>query len=105
MDADVAASEYFPEVVQALPGDDFTVYAYFSDGTVRLADVKPLIARGGVFTTLADKDFFVTRLTVMNGAVAWDVAGTYDARACIDLDPVQMYETSPVVADPLEPVA
>lgn len=24
--------DYFPVVVQALAGDDFTVYAYYSDG-------------------------------------------------------------------------
>ena len=41
--------EYVPAVVQAVPGNNFTVYAYFSDGTVRLADIKPLIARGGIF--------------------------------------------------------
>ena len=64
--------EYLPYVVQAVPGDDFTVYVYYSDGSVRLADIKPLIERGGVFSQLADKDFFVDRLTVMNGAVAWD---------------------------------
>ena len=29
--------EYIPAVVQAVPGNNFTVYAYFSDGTVRLA--------------------------------------------------------------------
>ena len=41
--------ECVPTVVQAVPGNDFTVYANFSDGTVRLADIKPLIARDGVF--------------------------------------------------------
>ena len=49
-----------PTVVQAVPGDDFTVYAYCNDGAVRLVDVKPLIAWGGVFAPLADPDFFET---------------------------------------------
>ena len=93
--------EYLPRVVQAVAGDDYTVYAYFSDGSVRRADIKPLIEKGGVFSHLADRDFFVDRLTVMNGAVAWDVAGNRDETACIDLDPWNMYETSELVDDPL----
>lgn len=96
---------YLASVVQSLPGDDFTVYAYFSDGTVKLADVKPLIAKGGVFAQLADPGFFHERLTVMGGAVAWDVSGTRDPYVCIDLDPCEMYETATSVADPLEHVA
>ena len=93
--------EFLASVLQAVPGDDFTVYAYFNDGTVRKADVKPLIARGGVFAPLADETFFRERLTVMNGAAAWDADGTRDAAKCIDLDPQVMYEQAPVVRDPL----
>ena len=37
----------------------------------------------------------------MNQAVAWDVTGTHDRASCIDLDPVEMYETARVVSDPL----
>ena len=88
-------------VVQAVPGDDFTVYAYFNDGSVRKADIKPLIAQGGVFAALSDETFFRERLTVINGAAAWDVTGTRDATRCIDLDPCAMYEHSPIVANPL----
>ena len=94
--------EIFPSVLQAVPGKDFTVYAYFNDGTVRKADIKPIIQEGGVFSVLADETFFRERLTVMNETVAWDVTGDYDNTKCIDLDPVVLYETSPVVPDPLE---
>ena len=97
--------EYIPTVVQAVAGEGFTVYAYFSDGTVRKADVGSLVERGGVFSALADREFFVERLTVLNDAVAWDVAGDRDETRCIDLDPWSMYKTAPVVADPLEYVA
>ncbi len=44
--------EYFPEVVQAVPGENYTVYAYFSDGTIHRFDMKPLINTGGVFEIL-----------------------------------------------------
>ena len=91
-----------PSVVQVFPGKGFTVYAYCNDGAVRLVDVKPLIARGGVFAPLADRAFFEERLTVLNDTVAWDVAGNRDETACIDLDPCVIFETAPVVDDPLE---
>ena len=97
--------EYFPEVVQAIAGDDYTVYAYFTDGTVRLYDAKHLVNKGGVFAQLADEAFFADRLTVMNGTVAWDVAGNRDEAKCIDIDPVVLYETATITRDPLEDAA
>ena len=93
---------YLASVIQVVPGDDFTVYAYFSDGTVRLADIKPLIEKGGVFAKLSDPIFFREHLTVMNDAVAWDVSGSRDPYSCIDLDPCEMYDSAIPVADPLE---
>lgn len=97
--------EYYPEVVQVVASDDFSVYAYFSDGTVRQFDVKPLIDRGGVFAQLCDASFFVDRLTVMNGTIAWDATGNRDETDCIDLDPFTVYEESITVPDPLDEVA
>ena len=41
--------EYIPKVLQAVAGEDFTIYLYFSDGSVRLYDAKPLLQLGGVF--------------------------------------------------------
>ena len=80
-----------PAILQAVPGDHFTVYAYCNDGAVRLVDVKPLIARGGVFAPLADADFFRSRLTILNDTVSWDLTGDRDPAACVDLDPAQIY--------------
>ena len=93
--------DMIPKVIQAVAGPDYTVYAYFHDGTVRLFDASPLLKKGGVFLPLRDVDFFRTRLTVLNDAVAWDINGTRDPGTCIDLDPCEMYETCPVVDDPL----
>ena len=39
--------EYIPKVLQAVAGEDFTIYLYFSDGSVRLYDAKPLLQLGG----------------------------------------------------------
>lgn len=92
---------FFPKVVQAISGANFTVYAYFNDGTVRLVDAKPLIEKGGVFAPLSDVDFFCSRLTVLNDTVAWDMTGDRNEATCIDLDPIVIYRNA-VVEDPLE---
>ena len=93
-------NNYYPIVVQVLPGDDYSVYAYFTDGTIHLFDVKPLIREGGVFSRIADASFFSGMLTVLNDTVAWDLSGCYDPKSCIDIDPFTVYE-APVVGDPL----
>lgn len=51
--------DIIPKVTQAVAGEDYTVYAYFHDGTVRRFDAKPLIEQGGVFLPLRDEDFSV----------------------------------------------
>ena len=91
-----------PKVLQAVAGENFTVYLYFNDGSVRLYDAKPLLELGGVFEPLRDEDFFKSRLTVLNDTAAWDVTGNHDSCACVGLDPIELYETCPVVVDPLE---
>ena len=68
--------DMIPKVIQAVAGPDYTVYLYFHDGTVRLFDASPLLEKGGVFLALRDEEFFRTRLTVLNDAVAWDIDGT-----------------------------
>ena len=93
-----------PTVVQAVAGENFTVYAYFSDGTIRLLDAKPLLETGGVFAPLQDAEFFSQRLPVLNDTVAWDVNGDRDPCTCVDLDPCEIYESCPAVADPLREV-
>jgi hypothetical protein len=93
---------YMPKVVQAVAGDDYVVYAYFDDGTVRRVDVAPKIEKGGVFEPLRAPEFFRERLTVMGDTVAWDIAGNHDVTACVDLDPLNIYENCPVVDDPLK---
>jgi hypothetical protein len=90
-----------PKVVQSLAGENFTVYAYFLDGTIRLLDAKPLLKMGGVFAPLRDEEVFRNCLTVMNDTVAWDLDGTRNPCTCIDLDPCALYESCPAVPDPL----
>ena len=55
MDVGGAYMDHLASVVQAIPREDHTVYAYFNDGSVRRADIKPIIAKGGIFARLADE--------------------------------------------------
>ena len=94
-------ANFWPKVLQVIPNDNYSIYVYFNDGSVRLFDVKPLIEPGTVFGPLRDIVFFKSKLTVMNGTVAWDIGDNRDPRKCIDLDPLVIFEQPPV-ADPLE---
>jgi hypothetical protein len=88
------------QVVQAVPRKDFSVILYFADGRIKRYDMTPLIG-SGVFKRLAEQDFFLSRCTVMNGTLAWDVSGNYDPTTCIDLDPEVLYRDGIDVADPV----
>jgi len=94
--------EMIPKVVQAVAGPNFSVYIYFHDGTVRLLNASSLLEKGGVFAPLRNADFFRDRLTVINDTVAWDMDGTRNPCTCVDLDPCELYESCPVVEDPLK---
>ena len=36
---------FFPEIYQAVPGKNYTVYAYVNDGSVRKFDAKPFLEK------------------------------------------------------------
>lgn len=89
---------FYPEVFQAVPGDNYIVYAYMNDGAVRLFDAKYLVEKGGVFEPLKDKEVFNKTLTVIGNTVAWDLEGNRDEYKCLDIDPFEVYN-SPIVED------
>lgn len=91
--------EYMPEVIQVIPTDDFNVYVYFDDGSIKLYDASEDIKRG-IFTVLQDVKKFKECCTVLNGTLAWDLEGNYDETKCLDLDPFNIYENSPEVEEP-----
>lgn len=88
--------EYMPEVIQVIPTDEFKVYVYFDDGSIRLYDASNDI-KLGVFTTLQDINIFKEACTVLNGTLAWDIEGNYDNTKCLDIDSFNIYEDSPEV--------
>ena len=83
---------FSPEVVQVVPHEDYTVEILFQDGKQVTYNAKPLINKG-MFQALKDKDFFLSRCTVMNHTLAWDLSGEYDPANCLDIDPYVLYET------------
>lgn len=91
--------EYMPEVIQVIPIDDFKVYVYFDDGSIKLYDANEDI-KLGIFTKLQDRNLFINCCTVLNGTLAWDLEGNYDETKCLDIDPFNIYENSPDVDEP-----
>ena len=53
------------EVIQVIPTDDYKVYVYMDDNTVRLYDAAPLIARGGIFNKIKDINIFKNTCTIL----------------------------------------
>ena len=92
---------FFPSVLQVVPSEDYKVYCYFNDGSVRIFDAGNLIEKGTVFEKLEDKNYFAQTLTVMNGTLAWDIEGNRDPCKCIDIDPFSIFENLPI-EDPLK---
>ena len=57
-----------------------------------------IIKQGGIFNKIEDETVFKNTLTVLNGTVAWDIAGNRNEYECIDIDPMTIFEC-PVVPD------
>lgn len=91
-------ARFYPEIYQAVAGKSYMVYAYLSDGSVREFDVKPLINQGGVFQKIEDETIFRDTLTILNGTVAWDIAGNRNEYECIDIDPMTIFKC-PIVPE------
>ena len=89
---------FFPEIYQAVPGENYTVYAYVNDGSVRKFDAKPFLEKGGVFECLKDECVFRETLTVIGNTIAWDLGKDRDPCKCIDIDPFDVLN-SPIVTD------
>jgi len=50
--------DYFPEIVQVIPHEDFVVSVYFSDGKIVLYDIKPFL-HTEVFSKISDVNVFM----------------------------------------------
>ena len=92
------SSYYYPTVLQAIAGNNYTIYVYMNDDAIRRFDVLPLIESNGLFKKLRDPALFRSSLTVINDTAAWDLSGNRDPETCIDIDPFLLYN-SPVVSE------
>ena len=81
----------FPQIVQVVPTEDYTVYVYFEDGKIVCYDVKPQLEKE-VFEPLKNKEVFINSCTILNDTLAWDIAGDRDTTKCIDIAPDMLYE-------------
>lgn len=82
--------DYFPEVVQVIPHENYTVEVYFHDGKIVLYDMKPNLEKG-IFQRLKAIQVFMSTCTVLNNTLAWDIDGTHNIRTCIDIDSETLY--------------
>ncbi len=90
-------------VIQVLPRKDFKVYVYFDDGRIKLYDMDPHLGKG-VFQKISNQNDFIEKCTVLNGTLAWDVAGNFDNYNCIDISPETIYDEGQDVGDQLNKV-
>lgn len=75
------------EVIQVIPANDYKVYVYIDDNTVRLYDAAPLINKSGIFNQIKDIEIFKNTCTILNDTLAWDLSGCMDGINCIDICP------------------
>ena len=80
----------FPEIIQVVPNENYTVTVYFEDGKIVLYDVSPLFEKE-IFRPLIDRNIFINACTILNDTLAWDLEGNRDATKCIDIDPETLY--------------
>lgn len=81
---------YFPEVVQAIPLDDFRVRVYFNDGKIVEYDMTDALY-GPAFEPLRDPAVFRDSCCVMNETLAWDPKGLRDPCQVVDIDPLVLH--------------
>ena len=93
--------DYWPEVIQVIPTQNYKVYIYFDDGTIRLYDASNLVTQG-VFKILQHDNLFMEACTVLNHTLAWTPDKSYNEGTCLDLDPFNLYDKCPVVDEPIE---
>ena len=76
------------------------VDCYFTTGHVRRFNMSRLLKPdcGPVFRPLRNRKTFLSTMTVINGTLAFDVAGNHNEYKCVDIDPETIFtEGKPVL--------
>ena len=83
--------DYIPTVVQVIPYEDYTVDVYFDDGKIVCCHAEKDLAPN-IFDRIKAYHIFMNKCMVLNGTLAWDVAGGRNVNECIDIDPLYLHE-------------
>lgn len=93
------------EICMVKPATGRKVDCYFTTGHVRRFDMASLLKPnyGPVFKPLRDRKTFLSTMTVINGTLAFDVAGNRNEYKCVDIDPETIFEEGKPVRSGLSP--
>lgn len=93
------------EICMVKPASGRKVDCYFTTGHVRRFDMSSLLKPncGPVFKPLRDRKTFLATMTVINGTLAFDVAGNRNEYKCVDIDPETIFEEGKPVRASLRP--
>ena len=88
------------EICMVKPVRGREVDCYFTTGHVRRFNMAGLLKPdcGPVFRPLRNRKTFLSTMTVINGTLAFDVAGNHNEYKCVDIDPETIFtEGRPVL--------
>lgn len=93
------------EICMVKPATGRKIDCYFTTGHVRRFDMAPLLKPdcGPVFRPLRNRKTFLDTMTVINGTLAFDVAGGRNEYKCVDIDPETIFEQGEPVTSIIRP--
>lgn len=95
----VKSNKNYCDIYQVIPTDDFKVYLYFEDDSIKLFDARELVLEES-FRSLKDITVFKDTCTVLNRTLSWSLDKSYDKETCISMDSKILYEQCPTVDEP-----
>ncbi|MBI4685890.1 MAG: DUF2442 domain-containing protein [Nitrospirae bacterium] len=78
-------------VIEAEYLENYIIKVWFDDGSVKIVDLEPYAKRGGIFSRLADKEFFKKYFIDLN-TLCWPNGA--------DIAPERLYEIGKVTDNP-----
>ncbi len=88
------------EICMVKPVKCREIDCYFTTGHVRRFNMAKLLKPdcGPVFRPLRNRKKFLSTMTIINGTLAFDIAGNRDEYRCVDIDPETIFtEGKPIV--------
>ena len=79
------SDEYIPQIYMAALAGGKKVDCYFTNGEVKRYDVNRAIRLRGVFAPLKNQKVFNRAVMVMDGVLAFDIAGDRDPYKMVDI--------------------